>query len=283
VNCAALPDSLIESELFGHERGAFTGAITRQIGQMKNAHGGTLFLDEIGDMSMVAQSKMLRALEQHEIQPLGSTRPIPVDIRLIAATHQDLDRLVAEARFRSDLYYRLDVSRIHLPPVRERKDDIPVLAVHFVRMMNRVYGRKLFGLTPAALQTLARHDWPGNVRQLRNVIEAAAAVADSDWITDGNLRALHSFSVSGSPPMRTASAPVIPTRQVKLGKDALLEALEATHWNMTRTAEMLKWSRSTLYRNVARHKIERHGEQLTRAGADDAYKGLQLLRRSAGR
>jgi DNA-binding NtrC family response regulator len=267
VNCAALPDSLVESELFGHERGAFTGAVTRQIGQMKNADRGTLFLDEIGDMSGVAQSKLLRALEQHEIQPLGSARPIPVDVRLITATHRELERLVAEEKFRSDLYYRLDVSRIHLPPLRDRAMDIPVLAMHFVRIMNRVYGRQLLGLTPAALQTLARHDWPGNVRQLRNVIEAAAAICESDWISDCDIRAMHSFSISGPPRVRTIAAAVISTKQLKLGKDALLEALEATHWNMTRTAELLRWSRSTLYRNVARHHIERDGERVTHVGS----------------
>jgi two-component system response regulator HydG/two-component system response regulator AtoC len=274
VNCAALPDSLVESELFGHERGAFTGAVTRQNGQMKNADRGTLFLDEIGDMSAVAQSKMLRALEQREIQPLGSGRPIAVDVRLIAATHRDLDALVADGKFRSDLYYRLDVSRIHLPPLRERVEDIPVLAVHFVRMMNRVYGRQLLGLTPHALQTLARHDWPGNVRQLKNVIEAAAALATSDWISEGDLRALHSFSVSG-PPVRTRAAAVIATKQVKPGRDELLEALEATHWNMTKTAEMLKWSRSTIYRKVARYQIQRHSGEPLR---EDSEEELDLSR-----
>ena len=274
VNCAALPDSLVESELFGHERGAFTGAVTRQNGQMKNAHRGSLFLDEIGDMSAVAQSKMLRALEQREIQPLGSARPVSVDVRLITATHRNLDALVAEGKFRSDLYYRLDVSRIHLPPLRERVQDIPVLAVHFVRMMNRVYGRQLLGLTPPALQTLAHHDWPGNVRQLKNVIEGAAALATSEWISEADLRALHSFSVSG-PPVRTTAAAVIATKQVKVGRDALLEALEVTHWNMTRTAEMLKWSRSTIYRKVARYQIQRQSAEPL---PDDSEKDLELPR-----
>ena len=133
VNCAAIPDNLLESELFGHERGAFTGAVSRQAGQMKLADRGTLFLDEIGDMSALAQSKMLRALEQREIHPLGATKAIPIDIRLITATHRDLEKLVAEEKFRSDLYYRIDVSRIHLPPLRERQSDIPILTAHFIR------------------------------------------------------------------------------------------------------------------------------------------------------
>jgi DNA-binding NtrC family response regulator len=271
VNCAALPDALVESELFGHERGAFTGAVTRQAGQLRNAHGGTFFLDEIGDLSSVAQSKMLRALEQREIQPLGGSRPVPIDIRLIAATHRDLDSLVAQGKFRSDLYYRLDVSRIHLPPLRERANDIPALALHLVRLMNRSSGRELKGLTPSALQTLTRHEWPGNVRQLRNVIEAAAAICSTEWITDSDLRTLRAFSVSGPPTIRTAAAAVIPTRQLKVERDALLETLEATHWNMTRTAEMLRWSRSTLYRNLARFNIERRSEHegARSAGADD--------------
>jgi len=261
VNCAAIPDSLVESELFGHERGAFTGAVLRQTGQMRNADQGTLFLDEIGDMSPLAQSKMLRTLEQREIQPLGSPKPVPVDFRLIAATHRDLEQLVAEEKFRSDLYYRLDVSRIHIPALRERAADIPVLAIHFVREINRLYDRQFEGFTPAALQTLAEHDWPGNVRQLRHVIEAAAIVCTSNRISDHDLRGLRSFSVSGPPAVKTAAA-VIPTRQLRPSKDALLETLEATHWNMTRTAELLSWSRSTLYRQLARYKIERRVSEL---------------------
>ena len=264
VNCAAVPDSLVESELFGYERGAFTGAVTRQIGQMRNANRGTLFLDEIGDMSGAAQSKMLRALEQHEIQPLGSARPVPIDVRLIAATNRDLEMLVAEEKFRRDLYYRLDVTRIHLPPLRERAKDIPVLAMHFVRMMNGIYGRQLLGLTPTALQRLERYDWPGNVRQLRNVIEAATAISESDWICDSDLRALHTFSISGVP-VRTAAAALVSTKPVKLGKNALLAALEATHWNITKAAELLRCSRMTLYRNVAQYEIERPAEQVTRS------------------
>jgi DNA-binding NtrC family response regulator len=262
VNCAAIPDSLIESALFGHERGAFTGAFSRQTGQIKNADKGTLFLDEIGDMSALAQSKMLRTLEQHEIQPLGSSRPVPIDIRLIAATHRDLERMVAEEKFRSDLYYRLHVSRVHIPPLRERPGDIPVLALHFVHEINRLYNLQLEGFTPTALQTLTGHDWPGNVRQLRHVIEAAAIVCTSNRISDHDLRTLHSFSVSGPPAVKTSS-PVIPTRQLRPSKDLLLETLEATHWNMTKTAELLSWSRSTLYRQVARYKIERHRASLT--------------------
>jgi two-component system, NtrC family, response regulator HydG len=269
VNCAAVPDSLVESELFGHERGAFTGAVTRQRGQLKNAHGGTLFLDEIGDMSLVAQSKMLRVLEQREIQPLGSAQPVPIDVRLITATHRDLQSLSTQGKFREDLYYRLDVSRIRLPPLRERVQDIPVLAIHFVQMMNRAHGRQLLGLTPAALHTLTRHDWPGNIRQLRNVIEAATALATSDWISEPDLRALHTFSVSAPTPLRTTIARGIPTRQVKIGKDALLEALEATHWNLTRTAEMLNWSRSTVYRKVARYKIQRNAPDDVEGASDE--------------
>ena len=281
VNCAALPDSLVESELFGHERGAFTGAVTKQIGQIRNADHGTLFLDEIGDMSALAQSKMLRALEQREIQPLGSASPVSLDVRLIAATHRDLEMLIAEQKFRNDLYYRLDVSRIHLPPLRGRAADIPVLAMHFVRMMNHQLGRQLLGLTPGAMKTLMQHDWPGNVRQLRNVIEAAAAISTSDWISDHDLRTLHSFSVTG-PAVRTASTTVIPTKPMKLGKDALLDALQATQWNMTRTAELLKWSRSTLYRNIARYSIERVAEHSVHMDSAREGTGTALHRGAAG-
>jgi two-component system response regulator HydG/two-component system response regulator AtoC len=261
VNCAAIPESLIESELFGHERGAFTGAVSRQSGQIKNADHGTLFLDEIGDMSLLAQSKMLRALEQHEIQPVGGSRPVPVDIRLISATHRELERLIAEEKFRGDLFYRLDVSRIHMPPLRERPADIPVLAAHFLSEVNRANGRQMEGFTPTAMRTLTGHNWPGNVRQLRNVIEAAAAICNSNWISDNDLRALHSFSVSGPHAFKRAAIP-IPTRKVKPNKDALLETLESTQWNITKTAELLRWSRSTLYRELAKHKIDRNDSDL---------------------
>ncbi|HYI93602.1 MAG TPA: sigma-54 dependent transcriptional regulator [Bryobacteraceae bacterium] len=265
VNCAAIPDSLVESELFGYERGAFTGAISRQAGQMRLADRGTLFLDEIGDMSALAQSKMLRALEQREIQPLGATKTVPIDIRLITATHRDLDKLVAEEKFRSDLYYRIDVSRIHLPSLRERQSDIPVLAAHFIGEMNRLYGRQIEGLTPEALQTLVQHDWPGNVRQLRNVIEAAAVVCTTDRISDRDLRTLRSVAAEG-PPQIKISAAVIPTRKARQGKDVLLEALETTNWNVTRTAELLRWSRSTLYRQIARHQLKRSEESIVPDG-----------------
>lgn len=261
VNCAAIPDNLVESELFGHERGAFTGAVTRQTGQMKLADHGTLFLDEIGDMSLLAQAKVLRALEQREVQPLGASRAVAIDLRLIAATNRDIEKMVAEDRFRSDLYYRLDVSRIHLPPLRERTADIPLLAVHFLRELNRAYGRQLQGFMPAALQTLARHDWPGNVRQLRNVIENAVVVCNSDLISDQDLRVLRSSNSESPPPIRKA-APVIPTKKLRPNKESLLEALRTTHGNVTKAAEILKWSRSTMYREIAKHRIERSEDAL---------------------
>jgi DNA-binding NtrC family response regulator len=257
VNCAAVPDSLFESELFGHEKGAFTGAVCRQAGQMRLADGGTLFLDEIGDMTALAQSKMLRALEQREVQPLGAARPIPVDIRLITATNRDLETLVAAGKFRADLFYRLDVTRIHLPPLRERRSDIPALAMHFIREMNKKYGRPIEGLTPAALTRLTDHDWPGNIRQLRNTIESAAVICESSRISDSDLRTFRSRATSASLTVKTVSAAAPPTKPVQPRKDALLEALEATHWNMTRTAELLKWSRSTVYRQLSKYQIER--------------------------
>jgi DNA-binding NtrC family response regulator len=191
LNCAAIADSLLENELFGHERGAFTDAVSRQTGQMKLAHGGTLFLDEIAEMSGQAQAKILRAVEQGEIRPLGGSRSVPINIRLITATHRRLEALVAEGRFRADLFYRLDVGRIHIPPLRERVVDIPELTVHFLREMNRVYGRRIDGMTAAALRILVDYEWPGNARQLRNVLEAATVICESTRITDSELRALH--------------------------------------------------------------------------------------------
>jgi len=268
VNCAGIPDTLIESELFGHERGAFTGAVARQNGQMRNADRGTLFLDEIGDMSPLAQSKILRALEQREIQPLGSSVPVRVDIRLLAATHRDLDALVAEDRFRSDLYYRLDVTRIHLPPLREHLGDVPALAAHFIREVNRSSAHRIEGFTPAALDRLANFHWPGNVRQFRNVIEAAAAACQSDRISEHDLRVLRSSSTPSALPLRITSASSIPITRLRTEKDALLHALESTQWNMTKTAELLSWSRSTLYRQVAKYKIRRYEGLVNSESAD---------------
>ncbi|NHZ47442.1 sigma-54-dependent transcriptional regulator, partial [Nitratidesulfovibrio liaohensis] len=178
VNCAAIPEHLFENELFGHEKGAFTGAATSQPGKFELAQGGTLMLDEIGDMPLAIQPKLLRVVEQKQVERLGGRKPISLDVRLIAATNQNLADRVREKAFREDLYYRLGVAVVHLPPLRSRKEDIPLLAQHVVRRLQGTLGLPVHGLTPAAVAALCSYDWPGNVRQLANVIERAAIAAE---------------------------------------------------------------------------------------------------------
>src|SRR5712691_6093527 len=187
INCAAIPDSLLESELFGYERGAFTGAHTLKEGRLKLADGGTLFFDEISDMSAYAQAKILRAIESKSVERLGGRKSIPLDIRVIAATNRNLDQLVAEEKFRADLYFRLNVAGIHLPPLRERKEDLRALCDHYICDMNRRFGREVEGFTEEAFAYVLHYDWPGNVRELKNLIEAIFVNLPSRTITLMNL------------------------------------------------------------------------------------------------
>jgi DNA-binding NtrC family response regulator len=242
INCAAIPDSLLESEFFGYERGAFTGAHVSHDGKLKLADGGTLFLDEIGDMSPYAQAKILRVIETHEIQRLGSHKSQCVDFRLIAATNRDLDSVATEDKFRRDLFFRLNVARVHLPPLRERKEDIPAMADFFRLEDNRKFGRETTGFAPEVEQTLLSHDWPGNVRELKNVIEAAFINLERE-ATLVQLPALFSDTVR---------------RKQELGVsevDRILLALSDTHWNKSHAAEKLHWSRMTLHRKMVRYSI----------------------------
>ncbi|QJB33141.1 sigma-54-dependent Fis family transcriptional regulator [Chitinophaga oryzae] len=187
VNCAALPVSLLESELFGHERGAFTGAVQKRAGKFEQAHGGTLFLDEIGELPLEAQVKLLRTLQEKEIEKLGGGPLIKVDVRVIAATNRNLEKEVAEGRFRLDLYYRLNVFPIALPPLREHKEDITPLTLHFLKKFSTNAGRKMTGISDAALQTLLQHDWPGNIRELEHVIERHFILAEGEQINTINI------------------------------------------------------------------------------------------------
>ena len=189
INCAAIPDTLLESELFGHEKGAFTGAIALKKGKLELADGGTLFLDEIGELPLPLQAKLLRALQEREFERVGGTRPLRVDFRLIAATNRDLEAAVKSGAFRQDLFYRLNVVSLVLPPLRDRREDIPALADYFVRKHAVRSGRHVHGLHPDALARLMKYDWPGNVRELENVIEQALALGVSDRITVEDLPA----------------------------------------------------------------------------------------------
>jgi transcriptional regulator with PAS, ATPase and Fis domain len=188
VNCAAIPEGLLESELFGHEKGAFTGAIAKQPGKLRAAHEGTIFLDEIGEMAPSAQSKLLRALDAREVQPLGSNERIPIDVRVIAATNQDLERLMGTQKFRPDLFFRLSVLPVNMPPLRDHVEDIPDMVSRFVGELNAKYSRAVNGVTDDGIQLLLGYSWPGNVRQLRSVIERGYLICSASWITAEDLQ-----------------------------------------------------------------------------------------------
>jgi DNA-binding NtrC family response regulator len=243
INCAAIPDSLLESELFGYERGAFTGAITARDGHLRAADGGTVLLDEIGEMTPFAQAKLLRALDTREIYRLGSTRKLPLDVRVIAATNQDLDVLMEEGRFRRDLYYRLNVARVRLPPLRDRREDIPALLDHCIRELNGRFHRSVAGFTSEAMQELVAYDWPGNVREVKNLLEAAFAEMPNRSLTVIEVPAVLRERVRA---LRGAA----PTE-----RERLLDALRATNWNKSLAAQRLRWSRMTLYRKLAKYSL----------------------------
>jgi DNA-binding NtrC family response regulator len=244
INCAAVPDSLLEGELFGFEKGAFTGAHAFYEGKLKLAEGGTVFFDEIGDMSLSAQAKLLQIMENKEIYRLRGKRPVALDIRIIAATNQNLEKLQSEGKFRSDLYYRLDVADIELPPLRDRKEDIPLLIEHFIRHFNRLLEREVQGCTPEAMEILLQYDWPGNVRELRNLCEATFINRTSGFITGAD------FPKTFRQKVEAHGSTAVTER------DLLISTLLATNWNKTDTARKLHWSRTTLYRKMAKFNIQ---------------------------
>jgi DNA-binding NtrC family response regulator len=242
INCAALPENLLESELFGYERGAFTGAISSYPGKLRLAEGGTVFLDEIFEMSPFMQAKILRALDTHKIDSLGGKKSIPLDVRIVAATNQDPEGAMEQGRLRQDLYYRLNVGRIHLPPLRERQTDIPLLLQHFLEEMNHHYHRRVEGFSPEVMALLMGYAWPGNIRELRNLVEALFI----------NL------------PLRVVSLAHLPEsfrplqenlERPQEERERLLGALLATNWNKSQAAEKLQWSRMTLYRKLEKYEI----------------------------
>src|SRR5688572_20828199 len=240
VNCAALQENLLESELFGHEKGAFTGADKQRIGRFEQADGGTLFLDEIGDMSANTQAKILRVLQEHEFERLGGTRTIKVDVRLIAATNRDLTTMVESGHFREDLYYRLNVVTIEMPPLRERKEDVAALAGFFIKRFSGELKKKIEGLDPDALKLLMRYHWPGNIRELENAIERAMLLADGTHIAGDDLR-LGDTGTVGSP-RGAASIIKIPPTGIPLEdieRLALIEALKMSNWVQKDAAELL--------------------------------------------
>ena len=250
VNCAALPDTLLESELFGHEKGAFTGAIACKKGKFELAHGGTLLLDEISEMDFAMQSKLLRVLQEREIDRIGGAAPIAVDVRVIATTNRDIRQAVKGGEFREDLFYRLNVIPLHIPPLRARMDDIPLLAKHFIAKFNAVDGKAVKGLTDAALQTLMRMSWEGNVREFENVMERAVLLCGGDCIDEQTLlltEAPRCREVPVFSPMPAASL-----REME--KSMILQTLDQTNGNRTHAAEILGISVRTLRNKLSEYR-----------------------------
>jgi DNA-binding NtrC family response regulator len=252
VNAALLGGALAESELFGHERGAFTGALARRAGCLERADGGTLFLDEVGELPLEAQAKLLRAVETRRFQRVGGAGEVQSDFRLIAATHRDLRAMVAEGTFREDLLYRLDVARLTLPPLRQREGDVALLAQHFLAALGGHMNTPVRGFTPAALAALEAHPFPGNVRELRNVIERALIFARGAELTVADLPAELTRGAGAAAEPESAERPIVPLAELE--KREVARAMEATGGNKTQAAQLLGIDRKTLYA-----KLERHG------------------------
>ena len=276
-NCSNLVESLAESQLFGHVRGAFTDACEDYLGYFRSANGGTLFLDEIGELPLQLQPKLLRAVETHEIQPVGSARSYSVDIRLVAATNRDLRAMVKAGQFRDDLYYRLNAQAILVPPLRERREAIPVFVAHFVEHFNRLFGKDIKFVSRAAMDVMCANQWPGNVRELGHAIESAVLMTDGDRIDVDDLPFHHGNAADESTDIPASGIPVSdpPTGVIGTAKDwpysldavvreasklALIRALQATQGNCHRAAELLGVSRYTVYRMLNRFGL---GEGLT--------------------
>lgn len=254
VSCAALAENLLESELFGHERGSFTGAERRREGRFVQANGGTLFLDEIGEMPLPLQAKLLRALQQGEVQRVGSDSTIRVDVRVLAATNRDLRKEVREKRFREDLYFRLNVITIEVPPLRERMDDLPLLAISFLERFAERNRKVVKGFAPQCLDYLLRYSWPGNVRELENVIERAVILSKGDLITEENLPA-NIVNASASPvPAPNAAIGGIPLDMME--KQAIEATLRQTGYNKSEAARRLGITRATLHNKLRKYGIE---------------------------
>ena len=256
VNCSALSETLLESELFGHVRGAFTGAHRDRVGRFEEADGGTIFLDEIGELSPFIQVKLLRVLQEREIERVGDSRRRKIDIRVIAATHRDLFARVREGAFREDLYYRLKVFPIYLPTLRERRDDVPLLINHFIERQNQVTGKRIRGISQGAMRHLLDHDWPGNVRELENAVEHAFVICRGDEI---ELRDLPAEIRSGQRPAAAVDAAPPPTPPRQPGRDltreALVELLDACAWNKAEAARRLGLSRTAVWKHMKKWAI----------------------------
>jgi len=277
VNCSAIPATLIESEIFGHERGAFTGADARRQGCFELAHGGTLFLDEIGEMPLELQAKFLRVLEEGTLRRLGGRSEIRVDCRVICATNRDLKEMVADGRFREDLYFRLNVFHIELPPLKERREDIPLLVQHFVDRFRADSRKKVRGASQEALQALQAYDWPGNIRELRNTIERAVILCDGDLIEREHLpREITGSSAAGSMLRLSVGMPL---REVE--REYILFSLQEYAGNKARTAEVLQIAEKTLYNKLNRYA--RNGQRDGDRGGSPGTNGARPGRMNVGK
>ena len=245
VNCAALPENLLESELFGHLRGSFTGAIRDKIGKFQLAEGGTIFLDEIGDISLATQVRLLRVLQEKEIEKVGGMHPFRVNVRIVTATNRDLLQKVKDGEFREDLYYRLRVVEIPVPPLRQRREDIPLLVEHFIDLFNRRFKRQVINFQEEAMQLLTRYDWPGNIRELQHALERAFVVSKGNYLP---ATALPAELFSGTE--------AVVFNGNELGPEQIIDALKKTGWNKSRAARLLEISRRTIYRKIEEFGIE---------------------------
>ncbi|MBK7257550.1 MAG: sigma-54-dependent Fis family transcriptional regulator [Ignavibacteriae bacterium] len=253
VSCAALAETLLESELFGHEKGSFTGAAAQRKGKFEMAHGGTIFLDEIGDISPKLQMDLLRVLQERRFYRVGGTEEIEVDVRVIAATHVDLERAVREGKFRDDLYYRLNVISINLPPLRDRREDIPLLAETFIERLSHELGKEITGVTDGALRILMNYEWPGNVRELENAIERAMVTAKSKLLTEEDCA-----FIGARPTVSVDEWTIPPNMTLEEAENRIISAtLQRTRGNITETAGILGIDRSTLYDRLKKYNIPR--------------------------
>ena len=260
VNCAAIPSELLESELFGHEKGAFTNAIRTRVGRFELANGGTVFLDEIGDMNPLLQSKLLRVLQERQFERVGGIKTIKTDIRVIAATHQDLKTAVQQKKFREDLYYRLNVIPVRIPPLREKKSDIPLLAHYFLDYFNRSKKKRIRAISDEAMESLMNYDWPGNVRELENTIERVVILVDHDIIAPQDLPEKFHALPSPEPPTLLE----IPEEGISLDsavnefeRNLILQALIKTGWVKNKAARLLNLNRTTLIEKIKRQNLQR--------------------------
>jgi transcriptional regulator with GAF, ATPase, and Fis domain len=275
VDCGSLSETLLESELFGHVKGAFTGAVTNKQGLFKVADGGTLFLDEIGNISPATQAKLLRVLQEHEYKPVGDTRTQPSNIRLITATNLDINAMVAAGKFREDLFYRINIFPIVLPPLRERREDIPALAYHFLKTFSDELGKRVREISPEALNTLMNHDWPGNIRELENTLHRAVILTNDHLVSQGHLA-----SVLDMVPRLEANVPQS-AAELKHVKKAIreksververlfvLEALKRNEWSVTRSAEETGMQRTNFQALMKKYQIRIRGAAGDATGDD---------------